>query len=183
MNHWSDSLVNITACEGAVDWCRTQPDPDTAWAACERADWMLWLAGRLSGPAGDPRRVTLALACADCTDTVPQSPGGAECLRVLRAWASGEATIQCVRTAAAAAASANDDDYADAAAYAASSAAYAAAAAAAYADAADDAAASADDAWPAAKTAHLKSMCEIVRRHYPAAPVIPEAEIHSGSET
>ena len=147
-NHWTESLVAIQACQLAVDWCGTQPDLATAWAACERADWMLWLAGRLSGQVGDTRRVTLALACADCTDTVPQSPIGAECLRVLRAWASGEATITDVRGGA-----------------------YAAAAAAAYA------------AWPAAKTAHLKSMCEIVRRHYPAAPVIPEAEIHSGSET
>ena len=165
MNHWSDSIVELNACSEAVDWCRTQPDLATAWAACERADWMLWLAGRLSGPAGDPRRITLALACADCTDTVPQSPGGAECLRVLRAWASGEATIQCVRTAAAAA-------YAAAAASAAAAAAaYAAADAAAYA-AAD--AAHGRLAWPAAKTAHLKSMCEIVRRHYPEPPAMGE---------
>ena len=174
MNHWSYSLVNINACEGAVGWCRTQPDLATAWAACERADWMLWLAGRLSGPAGDPRRITLALACADCADTVPQSPIGAECLRVLRAWASGEATIQCVRTAAYAASPAvSAAAYAAYATYAAYSyAAYAAAyAAAAYAN---DAAAYADDAWPAAKTAHLKSMCEIVRRHYPSPPAMGE---------
>ena len=153
MNHWSDSIVNINACEGAVGWCRTQPDPAAAWQACERADWMLWLAGRLSGQVGDPRRVTLALACADCTDTVPQSPIGAECLRVLRAWASGEATIQCVRTAAAAA----------------SSAAYAAAAASAAAYAAYGRL-----AWQEAKAEHLRVMCEIVRRHYPEPPAMGE---------
>ena len=146
-NHWTESLVAIQACQLAVDWCRTQPDLATAWAACERADWMLWLAGRLSGPAGDPRRITLALACADCTDTVPQSPIGAECLRVLRAWASGEATIQCVRTAAASASSA---------AYAAADAAYGRL------------------AWQEAKAEHLRVMCEIVRRHYPSPPAIGE---------
>ena len=162
-NHWTESLVAIQACQLAVDWCRTQPDLATAWAACERADWMLWLAGRLSGPAGDPRRITLALACADCAETVPQSPAGSECLRVLRAWTRGEATITDVRGGAYAAASS--------AAYAA--AADDAAAAAAYA-AAYAAAASADDAWPAAKTAHLKSMCEIVRRHYPEPPAMGE---------
>ena len=169
MNHWSYSIVELNACSEAVDWCRTQPDLATAWAACERADWMLWLAGRLSGPAGDPRRITLALACADCTDTVPQSPIGAECLRVLRAWASGEATIQCVRTAAYAASPAvSAAAYAAYATYAAYS--YAAYAAASAASAKADAAVFKDreTAW----LAHTKVMCEIVRRHYPKAPVL-----------
>ena len=176
MNHWSYSLVELNACSEAVDWCRTQPDLATAWAACERADWMLWLAGRLSGPAGDPRRITLALACADCAETVPQSPGDAECLRVVRAWASGTVDIDEVRTASASASSAAYAAAADDAAAAAANAADAAddaAAAAAYA-AAYAAAAYADDAWPAAKTAHLKSMCEIVRRHYPEPPAMGE---------
>jgi len=170
MNHWSYSLVELNACSEAVDWCRTQPDLATAWAACERADWMLWLAGRLSGPAGDPRRITLALACADCAETVPQSPGDAECLRVVRAWASGTVDIDEVRTASAAAYAAADAAAAyAAAAYAAAAAAYAAAAASAAAYAAYGRL-----AWQEAKAEHLRVMCEIVRRHYPEPPAIGE---------
>lgn len=42
---WVDALVDLEACPEAVDWAVTQIDAEAAWAACQRADWMLWLAG------------------------------------------------------------------------------------------------------------------------------------------
>ena len=148
MNHWTDSLNVLRACDQAVAWCLTQPDLETAWQTCERGDWMLWLAGRLSGPVGDPRRILLAIAAADCAQPAVDAmregavkPASVECLRVTRAWADGAASLDDVRMArqsAAAAACAACAAYADA--YAAYADAYAAACAAA--DAAACAAAS-----------------------------------------
>jgi len=171
MNHWTDSLNVLRACDQAVAWCLTQPDLETAWQTCERGDWMLWLAGRLSGPVGDPRRILLAIAAADCAQPAVDAmregavkAASVECLRVTRAWADGAASLDDVRMArrsaaaaayaAYAAAAAYAADAADAAAYAAYAAAYAADAAAYAADAAayaDDAAAYADDANAAAR--------------------------------
>ena len=131
MTHWSDSLSNLDACRTAVDWARTQPDAETAWQVCERADWMLWVAARLA----NDRRVVVAAACACARLSLPHVPEGE--LRPLRAietaeaWCHGEATIEDVLAAAH---SVSDGLFAAAAAY--ETAAYAAdadAAAAAYA--------------------------------------------------
>jgi hypothetical protein len=46
MSHWSDALVSLGACRASVEWAKTQPDLETAWATCERGDWMLWLVGK-----------------------------------------------------------------------------------------------------------------------------------------
>ena len=50
--HWSAALERLGACGEAVEWCRTQPDAQTAWERCEREDWMLWLLGCVGWPAG-----------------------------------------------------------------------------------------------------------------------------------
>ncbi|MEM7622636.1 MAG: hypothetical protein AAF235_05475 [Planctomycetota bacterium] len=64
--HWTDGLVRLRACGDAVDWAKGFGSLDAAWAACDRGDWMLWLAGRVSGaPGGDARR-TLVLAACGC---------------------------------------------------------------------------------------------------------------------
>lgn len=60
-------LADLAACADALVWTRTQPDAATAWATCERGDWMLWLLGRLSGePESDARKklVYTAMQCA-----------------------------------------------------------------------------------------------------------------------
>ena len=137
--HWTDQLIALRACNGAVEWAREQPDLATAWATCERGDWMLWLAGRLSGPPEGEGRKTLVLAACDCAELSLRyireewsRDVAAATLEVTRAWAHGEADIARVCEAryvcwdAAAAYAAAADAYADA--YAA--AAYAAAAAA-----------------------------------------------------
>jgi hypothetical protein len=164
------------ACEEARKWARGKTLRQ-AWAQCPRADWMLWLAGRV----GVDRRQLVLAACA-CAETAlmhvkPGEDRPRKAIETARAWCRGEATIEGVRAAAdAAAAYAAYAAYADAAyaAYAAyadaADAAYAAyaayAAAAAYA--ADDAA-YADAAY--AKKKALRSMAALVRAEIPVAAI------------
>ena len=139
-----DRLVKMGACEDAVAWVGDR-DITAAWAECDRADWMLWLAGRVVA------RKTVVLAACACARTALRYVLAGEdrprvAIETAERWARGEATIAEVRSAAAAAAAYAADDAAYAAAYAADAAAYAADAAAyAAADAAAAAAAYAAD--------------------------------------
>jgi len=174
-------LIEFRACGEAKEWVGDKT-LEEAWETCERTDWMLWLAAK----AEVDRKTVVLAACAVARTALQYvKPGELRPLNAIEtaeAWTRGETTLEEVRRAAYAASYAAVSDAA-AASYAAAAASYAADAAYTVADYADDAAAYADDAWPAAKAEHLRVMCEVVRRHYPAAPVIPEAEIHSGSET
>src|SRR3990167_299174 len=67
MTHWSDSLP-ASACRSAVEWARTQPDAATAWAVCERGDWMLWIAGYCAGKPWSEERRPLVLAACACAE-------------------------------------------------------------------------------------------------------------------
>ena len=182
-----DEIDNLGACCDAIDWLRAEQHPTiaAAWAACNRGDWMLWLAGHCAGPVGDPRRVPLALAAADCAElALPHvAPGDGrprQTIDTLRAWARGEATIDEVRAAAwasADAASAAGAARAAAMSAAAADAAWVAAARVAWV-AADAAKSAADwvagaDAWAAARAATLAQCADIVRRHYPEPPTLP----------
>ena len=154
--HWSAALRTLSACSEAVEWASTQPSLRAAWEACERADWMLWLAGRVATTKA--RRKLVVLASCACARTALRHVPMVES-RPLRAietterWCRGEATLEDVMLArSAAAASAYASAYAAyASAYAAAASAYAsasAAAASAYASAAS-AYASAAAAWAA----------------------------------
>jgi hypothetical protein len=140
---------------------------DAAWSACDRGDWMLWLLGRVSGaPESEDRKRLVLCACACARTALPFVRSGEErplrCIETAERWARGEATIGEVREARrAAAAAAAAAAYAADAADAADAAAYAAAAAAAAAYAAD------------ARSKALKACADIVRAHYPQAPVLP----------
>jgi hypothetical protein len=177
---WTDALAELRACEEAVTWAKGYGSLDAAWAACERGDWMLWLAGRLGGPPESGQRKTLVLcACACARLALPYVPTGETrplaAIETAERWARGEATLDEVRVARRAAAA-----YAASAAAAAADAA-AADAAAAYAAAADAAAAYAADAAAAyaAKAAArkikraevLKQCANIVRKYYPKCPL------------
>ena len=125
------------ACDEAIEWLRTQTDPEQAWQTCERPDWMIWYAGR----CGIDRKVLVRIAC-DCARTalrfVPEGEDRPRlAIETTERWLSGEATIEEVRSARQAAYAAYASAYAayaaDAAAYAADAYAAAAAAAAAYA--------------------------------------------------
>jgi hypothetical protein len=176
--HWSDALLPLRPCAEAVVWCRTQPDAETAWAACERPDWLFWLLGR----TGAERRLLVLAAC-DCAEpALVHVPAGEDrprlAIETARAWARGEATIEEVRRARQAAAAAYAAAYAAAAAAAyaadaAAAAAYAAASAvAAYAAAAAAAAAA---AYADARRASRLRSCEAIRRHFPSPPVLEAA--------
>src|SRR3990172_9939715 len=57
--HWSNKLIELSACSEAVNWSRTQKSLAIAWQNCERGDWLLWL---LAVKEADHRKIVLA-AC------------------------------------------------------------------------------------------------------------------------
>jgi len=164
--HWSDALTRMSACDGAVEWARTQPSYAVAWRRCARPDWLLWLAGRCCRTLAQRR--ALVLAACDCAETALRFvPAGevrpAEAIRVARAWCRGRTTLEAVRVAA----------YDAAAAVAAYAAAASAAVAAAYAAAA--AAAPNADATTRATTreAARRKCCGLIRARIPP-PALPK---------
>jgi hypothetical protein len=145
--HWTDKLVAMKACPDAVEWARAHPSLAAAWKACERADWMLWLAGELCRTVPQRKRLTLA-TCACARTALKYVPKGEKrplvAIQTAERWARGThgVTIEDVRAAWAAAGDA---------ARAAGEAAWAAGdtAWAAWAAAGDAAWAAGDAAWAA----------------------------------
>ena len=127
-------LRRLDACREALAWAANYADMHAAWAACDRGDWLLWVAAR----TGVDRELIVLAACACARLALVRGPDGE--LRPLRAietaeaWCRGEATIQEVRRATADARAYVPAAYADAldadALYAGADAAYAYAAAA-----------------------------------------------------
>ena len=148
-------LAKLSACREAVVWLGER-DLATAWAECERADFMLWYAAKRC----DRKAVVLA-ACACARTALKYIPEGEErprlAIETAEAWTRGEATIEQVRAAADAAYAYAYDAAAAAYAYASAAAASAAADDRAYGDAARDAAAAAAYADAAAAYAAYAS--------------------------
>ena len=168
---WWSELVDLEACEDAVEWARTQPSLTQAWRRCTRGDWMLWYAS-LQDNVARKRLVWVACQCARLS--LKHVPDGENRPRIAietaEAWTRGDAILREVRAAAYAA----DDaayaaDAADAAdaAYAAANAADAAYAAYAAYAAACAAANAAYAANAATETATLAECARIVRREWP----------------
>ena len=159
-----DYLGSLGACPEAREWAAGYSTLAEAWTACERADWLLWYAGK----RGVDRKILVRAACACARTVLPYVPVGEDrphrAIEMAERWCNGRATIVEVRAAANAAAAANADaananaDAANAAsaANAAAYAAYAAYAAAAAANAASaaNAAANAANAANAAYAAY-----------------------------
>lgn len=102
-NHWSDFLCDVGACSPALEWARTQPDAATAWETCHRADWLLWIAARLSEPESAERKAVALAACA-CARTALELIPSSEtrprvCLETVEAWAKGEIPLLQVHLA------------------------------------------------------------------------------------
>ena len=104
--HWTDKLVQLNACCEAVQWAQGYPSLRAAWEACERGDWMLWLAGRTCRTL--PQRKRLVLAACACARTAlryvkvgEKRPRAA--IRMAERWARGDCSVslQDVRSAAA----------------------------------------------------------------------------------
>ena len=146
--YWTDKLVALGACPDAVEWARAYPSLTAAWKVCERADWMLWLAGKLCRTVPARKRLVLA-ACACARTALKYVPEGEKrplmAVRTAEQWArgTGGVTVEDVRAA-------GDAAWAAGTAWAA----WDAAGAAAW-DAAGDAArdAAGDAAWAAARAA------------------------------
>ena len=192
-------LIELQACPEAVEWVRQFKTLQAAWDACERGDWMLWLAGLLSGrPGSDSRRKLVRAVCACARlalplfeDRYPQDKRPRISLETAERYAVGQASIEEVKTAAdaAAAAAAYPTAYTTAAAAAADAAyaaAYAAAAAyaTAYATAYTAADAAADAAYATAYAAGLKNRTQIlkvcadeVRKIYPKVPKTTDSNL------
>jgi len=162
-------LRKIGACEDASVWAKGKSLQE-AWDSCERGDWLLWLCGKMADKKGWPTRKQVVLAAVECAEPalkyVRQGENRpAECLRIVREWCAGNASIEQVREARnaayAAAYAAADAAVYDAADDAADAAAYAAVYDAA--DAAADAYAAADAAYAAARNKSLKESADKVR--------------------
>ena len=55
-------LRAVGACAEAVKWSRDYPDLQSAWDACPRADWMLWLCGATNTHGAEAVRLAFAFA-------------------------------------------------------------------------------------------------------------------------
>ena len=192
MSKLANSLVKLGACAEAVEWAAKQKGTrQEMWERCPRADWLLWLAGRVAMHGSPEHRQVVLAACACARTVLHLVPAGEEHPRVAietaERWARGEdgvtlAMVVATRAAAWEAAGAAAWDAAGAAAWAAAGAAAWAAAGAAAGDAARAAAraaagaaagdAAGDAAMAAAWDAAMKSMALIVRKFIPKVPRI-----------
>lgn len=171
--HYIDHIESMDACDDALAWLRNEDHPDitAAWAACPRADWMLWLAGRCAASDGS-KHAAIVAAAADCAaavlDLIPAGEGRPRAaVETARRWCTGQATAAECWAAA-------DAANAAAAVHAASTAAAAAARAAFAANASHAATYAAAGAHAAARIDRSTDFAAIVRRHLPAPPALPE---------
>jgi hypothetical protein len=156
--NYIDRIEKLGACSAALEWLRAENRAtlSDAWVACERPDWMLWMAGRCSGKPGEASRRKLARCAAECAALV---------LPIYERWYPGDDSTRKAIEAA----MRGDPDECRAASYAAYAASYAA-----YAAAYAAAAATAASAYDASAAADVRVQClEIVRRYYPKPPRLP----------
>jgi hypothetical protein len=102
-----DYLIAKNACPAALDWLGDRT-PYEAWRRCERADWMMWLAGHI---AVDQRRLVLcATTCARAVlHLVPIGEDRPRlAIEAAEAWAHGRGTAEAAWYAAKGAAWAAD---------------------------------------------------------------------------
>ncbi len=130
-------LRRLDACSDAIIYAKGYDTLDSAWAACERPDWMLWLLERVG--FNDPRLERL-FACW-CIRHTPLVDGrvvwdllkderSCNAVVISERYANGEATLKDLAAAGAAAGAAARDAARDAAGAAARDAAWVAAGAA-----------------------------------------------------
>lgn len=86
-----ETFLSFHPCRDARDYVATFPTVREAWDACERPDWLLWLAGRLP----DTRNAIVQFA-RECAERAKNSEAGAA--RAAAAWAARtERAWQCDR--------------------------------------------------------------------------------------
>jgi hypothetical protein len=158
-------LEKFNACPAGIDFVSKYDSFESAWNACERVDWMLWIAAKLNVPI---KTLTLAKAlCANTVRNLMKDERSIAAVDAAIAFGRGKISEEKLKAAADAAYDAYDTAYAYAyvdAAYAAYAAAQAADAAADAADAADAAAYAAANAADAAATKSRKETADICRK-------------------
>src|SRR5262245_2394940 len=99
----TDLLRSLEACQEAREWAASYSTLAEAWQVCDRGDWMLWLAGRLSGaPKSDSRKRLVLAVCACARLALPYVPAGEtrplKAIETAEQWARGEGgTLQDMR--------------------------------------------------------------------------------------
>lgn len=124
-------LFKLDACSEARKWARGKT-LHKVWSTCRRADWLLWLAGRMKGKPGWHTHQEIVLAACACAETALKYLPKKEirpkfAIKVARKWANGDSDIGEIENFSryavyAAAASSGAEDAAYAAAYAVNSA-------------------------------------------------------------
>ena len=73
----SKLLVRLGACSEARAWAKGKTLPEV-WEQCDRADWLLWLIGRMVGEVGWPDHKAIVSVACDCAElALPyMQPGG-----------------------------------------------------------------------------------------------------------
>jgi len=67
-------IRKLGPCQLAVEWLADYTDPEKAWAACARGDWLLWFLGHVSSKpysAGRKRLVHCLWTCITRMDEKP----------------------------------------------------------------------------------------------------------------
>ena len=163
----SKLLIRLDACEEARDWAKGK-SLKTAWAKCERGDWMTWLLANPKAKRDD--RLLRLLACDIVGTVLHLVPAGEDRPRIAietaRRFANGQATAQELAAARDAARAAEDAVWAAGAAEAAAGAAGAAGAAVRVA-----AWAAEDAVWAAGAAANMQH-ADLVRKWFPLPPEI-----------
>ena len=157
-------LSHLSACREAVDWVNsTNLDSlEDAWLKCDRADWLLWYAGKKAGPVGSESRSKIVLIACECAELVlpifekeyPKDDRPRKAIEAARAYALKPTK-----------------ELASAASNAASAASYVATNAADAANAANAAYAASYAASDAAKKDIQAKCIAIVRKYFPSLPV------------
>ncbi len=97
-------LRKLGACQEARVFVQKQSLAE-AWSSCQRADWMLWLCGKMADKQGWPSRKQVVLAACACAETSLKfvkkgEKRPARAIETARKWTRGKATIEEVRMAA-----------------------------------------------------------------------------------
>jgi hypothetical protein len=97
-----ERLERLHACSDAREWVKTQKSAVAAWENCERGDWMLWLAKKLSV---DDRKLTMAkYHCAAQVLHLMKDPRSLAAMAASLQYANGEITREELNAYAATAA-------------------------------------------------------------------------------
>jgi hypothetical protein len=91
---FADELTKMRACPAAVDWVGDRSRA-TAWADCDRADWMLWYWGRKYCKTLDQcnRFLTTTYACVQHLRP-SMSPVAIHAMDVAEAWLSDDTAVR-----------------------------------------------------------------------------------------